>query len=407
MHKEGFIKREASDKAKGFRLQKIRVIELILDAIEDGKMINVLGAVEFYEDVALELTTKKEQSTTYEENKNYDKTSAFTVNSHEVLNTFVSFVDLWFFKYNCDPLTKFVFYSTNTIGKEKHSTFSKKASLALPSTAILSQFEKGILDSDSFTFLKESIKAEYEKQYERKNTAAINRVNSLTDTQWKEFFGQVCLKFEADADLKLKETVLEKIKKSCLFTPQLEGKEDLIFSDIMEKIDERQNHPQVSAKFVHKSDIENSYFRVAAGKGRSRRDDYVWQQWEQIPEPENRNIEEKIKSVSKKYSPKAINVKNLVATRGMLLFKELKNDKPFLSLRYRVYECCIKLLYDKSFNAPIKEAALNKYIIELVEETEQELIKLESSYNYDGMITREVIEGTVHALFDECFLAFD
>src|SRR3569833_897702 len=80
------INREASDKTKGFRLQKIRVIEYMLDGIATCPKPLFYSAIEHIEGIYVK-DRSNDGDETLEENKNYDPGSKFTFNSHEILNT--------------------------------------------------------------------------------------------------------------------------------------------------------------------------------------------------------------------------------------------------------------------------------------------------------------------------------
>ena len=82
------IKREASDKAKGFILQKQRAIFKIFEALENNPNAQIISAIEHEGDVFM----FDGKIYSIEENKNYDSKN-FSFASKQVLNTMVYFID--------------------------------------------------------------------------------------------------------------------------------------------------------------------------------------------------------------------------------------------------------------------------------------------------------------------------
>lgn len=81
------IDRDASDKTKGFRLQKIRAIKHMLDEIENPQNVMFYASIEVQEDVSIVKISNRETSTYLEEDKNYDEDTNFTLFSSAILNT--------------------------------------------------------------------------------------------------------------------------------------------------------------------------------------------------------------------------------------------------------------------------------------------------------------------------------
>lgn len=64
------INREASDKTKGFRLQKLRAIKLMLDAVEKQETALFYTAIENVEDISHTDLSEDDIRQYYEEDKN-------------------------------------------------------------------------------------------------------------------------------------------------------------------------------------------------------------------------------------------------------------------------------------------------------------------------------------------------
>lgn len=406
--KDSIINREASEKTKGFRLQKIRMLELIIDELENHENILVYGAVEFYEDVLIHTGSISDSETKLEENKNYNPDSSFTLNSPPILNTFVSFLDLWLFKIQLDPNTRFVFYATNKIGKERETDFSKKEGLVFPETPILELLsEKKFFESGLLEIIQKTVHNEYSKQYENKNPAKITSVERLKDEDWLLFLNQIDWNFNEQDDKALKYIVLEKITKSKLFNVNLAGKEEIIFNELIEKIDERQHCKSFSDRLLNCSDVKNAFMKAQLGLANPKTEDFVWKQWKKLSPPGNRNLIEKIQSVRKDYSIKEVRLKTLKASRGILTNKEYEKDKKFLSIRYRIYEACVEKLAEYDLNKDIPEDEINSIFDELISYGLAKIEQLQANYNYYNIGKDDIIEGIVYELFESCFLAFD
>jgi len=402
------INREASEKTKGFRLQKLRMLELIIDELEIHENVLVYGAVELYEDILIHSGSITDSFTKLEENKNYNPVSTFTLNSPQILNTFVSFLDLWLFKTELDPNTRFVFYATNKIGKEKETEFSKTNGLVFPKTPILELLaQKKLLESDLLNTIKIIVQNEYKEQYKDINPNRIKGVEKLGNEDWLRFLSQIDWNFNEQDDKALKVIVLGKIAKSKLFNISLAGKEETIFNELIEKVDERQHCKNFSDRLLNCADVKNAFLRAELGFSNPKTEDFVWKQWEKLSPPETRNLIEKIQSVRKDYSNKNIRLKTLKASRGILTNKEYESDKKFLSIRYRVYEACIEKLAEYDLDKELTEEEINSIFNELITFGLNNIEQLQTNYNYYNICKEDIIEGIVYELFESCFLAFD
>ncbi len=128
------IDREASGLIEALRLQKLRAIEYLLKNINANADKNVAVAIELYEDVY----QRNEDGEIFEQNKNYDPNSKFTLNSDEILKSFCSFIDIWVHN-EFSPDIRFCFLSTNSIGKEGTSARTKKTGITLPEESLLEE----------------------------------------------------------------------------------------------------------------------------------------------------------------------------------------------------------------------------------------------------------------------------
>ena len=85
------INREASEKTKGFRLQKLRAVQFMLEEVNLKSKSIFYTAIENIEDVSHTVLEDEGVKNYFEEDKNYQKTSKFTISSHAVKNSSISF----------------------------------------------------------------------------------------------------------------------------------------------------------------------------------------------------------------------------------------------------------------------------------------------------------------------------
>ncbi len=128
------LNREAKEPIGGFRLQKLRAVEHILDHLESYPNEDIAVAIEILEDVYI----VKNSGESFEQNKNYDPDSKFSLNSEEVLNSLCSFIDIWIDNQLSNAIS-FCFLSTNSIAKEKTTKRITKLNITLPKTKIIEE----------------------------------------------------------------------------------------------------------------------------------------------------------------------------------------------------------------------------------------------------------------------------
>ena len=131
------INREAGESGKGFRLQLIRAIQLMLSTIKQDTNTVFFTAVENREDVSHQTITDGEVRNYFEEDKNYDPNGNFTIFSPPVINTLVSFFDIYIEQFRTSNNVYLGFYTTRNIGKERKAKFGNFKEISLPDQPIL------------------------------------------------------------------------------------------------------------------------------------------------------------------------------------------------------------------------------------------------------------------------------
>jgi hypothetical protein len=232
------IDREAGDKSKGSRLQRLRAIKFLLGKVNDKDNIAVCAATEFHDDVYHE--TVKDDGTVEvisEGDKNYAPGVSFSFHSDEVKNTLVGFIDCWIKRENSQSLN-FCFYTNAKCGSEKNIKAIKEVR---PKKSILKQLmDRDYKDPLLLPYVKEVIIKDYQKQYEaevHKGKGYLTTLENWSDLQWTEFLNTIDWQFEKEDDKKLEITLLENIKKSNPYSLNIEGKERLILIALENKFE--------------------------------------------------------------------------------------------------------------------------------------------------------------------------
>ncbi|XBO86818.1 hypothetical protein AAGG52_05815 [Bacillus licheniformis] len=131
------INRDAGDKSKGFRLQRLRAIQLLLEQMEHrDENVSVFASTEYLDDVYIKTVTHEGSTTHLEGDKNYDISKKFSFMSEEVTNSLIIFLDNWL---NCDMSESlfYCFYTNVNYTKEKNSQTTKSLDIKLPELPVL------------------------------------------------------------------------------------------------------------------------------------------------------------------------------------------------------------------------------------------------------------------------------
>lgn len=405
------IQRDAGDKFKGPRLQKLRVVSLMLDAIQQSEKAFIYGATEYKEDVFVKRVTP-DLSELYEQNKNFDSAVNFTFNSNQVTNTVVSFVDIWVDRSLSGKNIFLGYYTTAGIGKESTTELTKSIGIVLPDKPILELLKDKNFDHPNLLeCVKKLIIAEYEKQYSSPGKKGhIETIKRFSDADWKQFLKCINWEFGECDEVALKEQILNKIKTCRYFNHQAKGRENAILAELLELFDERQKYSDVTEKFVHGSDIKVKFLEACSGQ-KEKADDPVWKMWEQIPAPsDKRNLVDKIRSVCSGFNPDKLSQLTRKVCRSLIEKDKFETDRSFLAARYRVFERCheelFRILTEKGNVSELPETVVDEIISQLYGTAKNEIENNSEEFVY-RFLSEAVIEGIILELFESCYLAFD
>jgi len=245
-------------------LQKLRAASLILDAIEKSKLAHVYSAIEHIEDVYLKDLTSGESQETFEEDKYYDHKSSFTLNSKQVLNTFVSFLDCYINKGMSTNIF-FGFYATNNIGKEANNGNIKSLGISLPSKPLLKYLQDFDFNDQVLDAVKKLVMQEYSDQYKKRDGGHLDFIETLDNSDWVRFLERIRWEFGQPDNDALEQLVLDKIRNSRNFSPALNDSEDVILAQIINLFDKRQGASDPTERFIHASDIVVIFLSTNSG----------------------------------------------------------------------------------------------------------------------------------------------
>jgi hypothetical protein len=401
------IDREAGDSGKGFRLQLIRAIKLMLKTIQQDVNTVFFTAVENLEDVSHQTILDGEVSNYFEEDKNYDLSGNFTIFSPPVTNTLVSFFDIYVGPFRTSNNVYLGFYTTRDVGKERKSKLDSGKDITLPEKPILEILQSLDDASDeAISLVKDILVEEYASQYkENSKLGNLETLKDLTIDSFKEFLKKISWYFGQEDEDALKKTVLKDIENSSLHNNAHIGKENIIFCLLMEKLSERQNSETLVDKLVHSSDVK-LIFKEAESQIPDESIDPTWRYIAELEKEvtDKRNLKEKVLSVIEDISDRRI--KQLARKASGSKYEERESDKSFLSLKYRVFEACEEYFSGDGYVAPENGGDLDAALKILVSKAVEDISKLKTDYTYT-ISNDKTIEGIIWNLFDGCFLAFD
>lgn len=401
------ISREAGDSGKGFRLQLIRAIKIMLKSIQQDANTVFFTAVENLEDVSHQTIIDGEVSNYFEEDKNYDLNGNFTIFSPPVTNTLVSFFDIYVDQFRTSHSVYLGFYTTRDVGKERKFKLNCGKEITLPEKPILESLQSlDEVSDETINLVKEILVEEYASQYKEKSKPGnLETLQGLPIERFKEFLKKISWHFGQEDEDALKQTVLKDIENSPLHNNAHIGKENIIFCLLMDKLSERQNSKNLVDKLVHSSDVK-LIFKEAESQIPDESIDPTWRYITELEKnvTDKRNLKEKVISVIEDISEHRI--RQLARKASGSKYEEREADKSFLSLKYRVFDACDEYFSGDGYVAPENGGDLDAVIKTLVSKAVEDISKLKTDYKYT-ISNDKTIEGIIWNLFDGCFLAFD
>ncbi|MFV8374732.1 hypothetical protein ACNQGC_05370 [Flavobacterium sp. GSP11] len=400
------IDREASGLIEALRLQKLRAIEYLLININSNPEKNVAVAIELYEDVY----QKNEDGEIFEQDKNYDRTSKFTLNSEEILKSFCSFIDIWTYNEFSSDI-KFCFLSTNSIGKEGTSARTKKTGVTLPDESLLDELSSSdhVRIEKVAQIVKDLVFDFYFENYQdEKSTIEFLKKLSLDD--WGKFLKQITWLFGFPEIGEIEKSVIEKIKY-CTYYSNVDNdnQEETIKAKLLELIEKKSIQTDRLFKLVQKADVQVS-FQNAVYNTKNLQIDDVHILWHTIDKPTDfRNLNDKILQVCPMFSQERLKQLNRQAAIAKVFENNHKTSSQYLALKYRVFNFCETELFSKTSNKSKTvfcqeeiESIIKSITIDCIKEFED----LKKDFTY-GVERNSIITELFIEFIDSCYLAFD
>ena len=400
------ISREASDKTKGFRLQKLRAIRLMLSTLECDENAIFYTAIEDVEDISHTTLSGDDDAKYYEEDKNYDKGHNFTIFSPEVKNTLVSFFDIFVASWKSSDEVRLGFYTTASVGKERKKFLVDDVEVEAPELAVLDILSSGLdVDDEIIGMVKSVVLEEYKEQYKSKSSKGnLSTLDEISLSEFRRFLEKITWHFGSEDEVELKKEVVCLIENSSLHNVRLVNKEEVVFSILMEKLDERQNNKSLARCVIFGADVK-LVFKQAESEESDLVMDPTWVELKKIEAliTDKRNLKEKINSVCPDYTERKIKHLARLACRSKT--EQLSGNKSFLSLKYRAYEACSEYFFGND-DSVTNEKEVDKVLDELKKISNKHIDELKKDYTYT-VSNSQVVSGIVMDLFDSCFVSFD
>ncbi|MGE8019347.1 hypothetical protein ACQKOM_10565 [Peribacillus frigoritolerans] len=400
------INREVGKQGKGFRLQRLRAIKLLLDKMKTHETAIICAATEYIDDVYIKTVDDYFTEEIAEGDKNYDPNKTFSFMSYEVRNSLVSFIDC-FFKFRSEGLF-YCFYTNVDIAKEYNTKKVKASGWKLPDKSIISLLmERKYEYPNLLETIKKVIIEEYKSQYEAKEEKGfLDSILKMTDSIWIEFLDRIDWEFNQEDEKELEITVLKDIGMQSFYKIDVDGKELSIMGRLLDELEKRQNTSDLYSRLLSNDYVKTIFLEVASDQ--SRIGDPVYKQWENLEPPtDNRNIEEKIYSVCDGYSPKKI--MRLARKVGAVKIEfDTADYKARAAYQYRIFEACDEYLSNSIhiYKGEITSEVLDKWIEDLVNCAREHLDDKSQDFIYPFK-SKDTLKSTILELFDSCYLAFE
>ncbi|KGE17226.1 hypothetical protein [Paenibacillus wynnii] len=360
------ISHVVGEQSKGERLQRLRAIRLIFEELEKSNSICVLVACEHLEDVYMHVEdTEGTQKEYIESDKSYES-KPFSLNSDEVKNSVVSFLDCWL---RHGKGIRFGFYTNTTITNERSTDLLKRENLELPDMPLLELLISKRYD-EVLPFIKCIVMDDYEKQYARNKhkTGYFDVIQVFTDEMWIQFCNQIDWRFEQEDENELELFLLEKVKTCSLYTSiTVSGREQYIIDALDKELERRQGKTDPIHRMINTDTVRNKFLEVGTNTT-SKSLDPCYEEWELMDKPfDARGIIQKILEVSPEYDPQMFEIfaRKIGTIKKQLLRTNHQERGAYL---YRVFEACeeklIRVIRKQIQKHDVEPPQIEKRIVE-------------------------------------------
>lgn len=400
------INREAGDKTKGFRFQKLRAAIRFLQRIDSNRDGLVHCAMELLEDSVL-IDGSNGATISGEENKYYSSSLSF--NSSAIKNTIVAFLDLYFTFGQTSDL-KLGVYASAKVAQERIST-EMRNDLGITSSQTLYGILKKLVENvrlspDELTIARSLSTTEYISQYKNKKEAGfLSLLEAMTTEDFRAFLEGIDWSISEETNEALEQSALDAIKTSRFFTHRHANLESFLLSSLLNELEKRSGRPVPSDRILNTDTIRNIFNEILLGPNTEFRiEDPAVEQWDEIAANDFRNLEEKILSVCPNFSPSKLKVLARVCSLARNI--EQEGQREMKGLLRRILDVCETELLGMPSTQEMTERQVLDAIDHLTKVAEQHITTLQTTYRYRQR-DHHSIKGAVLTLFDDCFLALD
>lgn len=400
------ISREAGDKTKGFRFQKLRAAIRFLERVQASNGGQVHCAMELLEDSVL-FDGHSEALISGEENKYYGSRISF--NSSALKNTLVAFLDLYFTLQRA-PELKLGVYASAEIAQERVSAEFRESLGFEPKQKhydILLKLTQGVdLDNEECAVAFAIARNEYFEQYKDSAKGYRAMVESMSLGQFSTFIKSVDWSLTNDSNESLEAAALQLVRTCKFFTYRHTGLEEFILPKLLNELEKRSGAKAITDRLLNTDALKNIFNDILFAPSKDELTiDPAWDDWDDVEQPEFRNLAEKITSVCPDFNPKLL--KAYARTCSLARNVGAHEEKEMKALLRRILDVCEEPLLTSSSEAvAFTQRQVQDMIDELVKLAEQHVASLRGRYQY-GLRDAQSIKGAVLTLFDDCYLAFD
>lgn len=400
------INREAGDKTKGFRFQKLRAAIRFLQRIDSNRDGLVHCAMELLEDSVI-IDGSSDAIISGEENKFYGSSLSF--NSSAIKNTVVAFLDLYFTFGQTSDL-KLGVYASATVARERISVEKHSELGIISEQSFYNILEKLVnnqsLSSEELAIARSLATDEYIAQYQGKKGAGfLSLLTAMPDEQFRDFLEGIDWFVSDETNDTLEQSALEAVRASRFFTHRHANLENFLLSCILDELEKRSGKPIPLDRILSTDTIRGIFNEILLGSNTEfRMEDPAVEEWDALAANEFRNLEQKILSVCPAFNSSKLKI--LARICSLARSVEQEGQREMKGLLRRILDVCESELLNMPSNQQMTERQVLDAIDHLTNVAEKHVTALQARYRYKQR-DHHSIKGAVLTLFDDCFLALD
>lgn len=403
--KTNVINREAGDKTKGFRFQKLRAAIRFLQRADANRDGQVLCAMELLEDSVIFDSTGN-ALVSGEENKLY--TSGLSFNSAAIRNTLVAFLDLYF-AYSQSPELKLGVFASADVAQERVSGELLQA-FGLEKKQKQYGILKKLIEGESLTAEEQTVTRaiatkEYAEQYKGAEKGFSAMVNAMSDADFQKFLRSIEWSVSSETNDELENEALAQITGCRFYSYRHERLEATILAVLLNELEKRSGKVGVMDRLLTTDTLKLIFQETLLDIPQSERPfDPAAEDWEGLEATDLRNLAEKLLAICPDMPASVIGT---LARRCSLARKvEPGGEREMKGLLRRVLDVCENDLLKKTLPATMSRDDVLQIIDDLTTTVEQHYASLRQSYRYKSR-DHATLKGAVLSLFDDCYLALD